>query len=522
MPISDHIKKQIIELYATDISIAEIHRQTKVSEPTITKILKTAGIEIRRKNYQRLDINIESVNELYNSGKSTYEISKLLECSDETIRKMIINQRPESDRNKRSDSSKLKIGIASKKNWQNKEYIDKVATATKTDDYIKRLKESGKKNYESSLGAWMRTAESKLIISKAIKEKWNDENYLQKQKIWFGVRAKLMSEAAYLSLQDPRKRKKWIDKIRINSTNNIESRGWVSTSQKQLYYILSISGIEYYEEGSDTRIGPFYVVDCVIPQQQNMSKPLIIEVQGEYWHSLQHTIIKDKQKATYIRNHTNFDLLALDDLNLASLSDIESKLINYGISIKKDICTTKELEIKQINESEASLFYSIFHYSGSIRKGAITYGAFLGDELVAAISYCYPIRTETATKLGYQLHEVLEISRLSRRTNILCDNLASYLIAKTRKLTPKDIKCIVSFSDSAYGHNGTVYKAAGFVNSGITSNDYHYISMTGKYHKKTIWDRAKKMRISEDDYAKKHNLLKITTSPKTRWIWTKH
>lgn len=518
-PTPEHIKQAVIELYSIPInSIKSISSQLCISEPTISKILKNAHIQIRKINYQKLNIDSDMVNYLYHVEKlSTYQIAKKLNCSDETIRKMVDEIRDAVTRNKLLPESIEKIRAASLLNWTNDEYITKVMEATNTDEYKQKLREAGLRNYHTSLGQWVKTAEAKLIISRQVKAIWNDPDYRAKQAVWIPQRMAALTEASVRALNDPIKRKQWIDKLRCANAN-VENNGWISSSQKQLYYILSMSGIEFYEEGSDTKIGPFYTVDCVIPKQQNMRKPLIIKIQGEYWHSLPHVIIKDRQKATYVKDHTDYDLLAIEELHLKSFHEIDKKFNEFGLILHKDVCKPKQLQIKQITESEASMFYSIFHYSGSIRKGAIVFGAYFGNKLIAAISYCYPLRTQTAKRLGYELKEVVEISRLARCTNVVCRNLASYLIAHTKKSLPPDVKCIVSFSDSAYGHTGGVYKASGFIADGIIEPDYFYISINGRYHKKTIWDRSKRMKMTENEYATKHNLVKVHGREKTRWI----
>jgi len=101
----------------------------------------------------------------------------------------------------------------------------------------------------------------------------------------------------------------------------------------------------------------------------------------------------------------------------------------------------------------------------------------------------------------------------------VCKNLSSYLISKSMKLLSKGVKCIISFSDSTYGHTGSVYAASGFKNDGRIDVDYYYASMLGRYHKKTIWDRSKRMKMSETDYANKHCIIKVPTAPKTRWVY---
>jgi len=518
MAIPQDVKERIISLYNTDISIKSISTIVGVSEITITKIIKNAGITIRRKNYQKLTIDKIVVNNMYNNGQSTYQIAKHFKCSDETIRKMIDNMRDQRIRNKLSQESLQKISEASTANWRDQDYIDKVKDATSTIEYKQKLINAGKANYDASLGGWIKNAESKLIISAKIKELWNDPEFRLKQEVWFAQRGEILTAASKKSLSDPLKRQAWINKLRTVNANKQQSGGWISSAQKQLYYILSSSGISFYEEGPETRVGPFYVVDCVIPTQQSMVRPLIIEVQGEYWHSLPHVMIKDKQKATYIRKHTDFDLLTIDELQLASFTEVESQLLKYGLRLNSDICKPRDLDIRKISEVEASVFYSIFHYSGTIRKGAIVFGAYFNDKLVAAISYCHALRNETAIHLKCERRNVMEISRLARCTNLKCKNLMSYLISKTKKLLPDYVQWLVTFSDATYGHTGGVYKASGFTADGVIPPDYHYISINGKYHKKTIWDRAKRMRMTESEYAIKHNLIAVKHSEKTRWV----
>lgn len=517
MAISQQIKDHIIESYKNGNSIKSINKSVGVSEQTISKILKSAGIEIRKTNYQSLAIDIDNINRLYSSGLSTYQIAEMLGCSDETIRRYISTVRSPKERNKLKPESIDKISKASAKNWLNDEYKLNVKLG-KDEQYYNNLRTNGVMNYQKTLGKWISTSEAKSIISDRIKKLWLDKGYRTKQSVWFQERANRLSELAKLALTDPIKRQEWIRKLSITSTTTRTLNGWVSTSQKQLYYILEDSGITFLEEGTETRISPFYVVDCIIPIQQQMKKPLIIEVNGEYWHGLPHIMVKDRQKMTYIERYTDFDLLVLEELEMSNHNQVKSKLESYGINLTSYKFTVSDLEIKTITEEDARIFYSIFHYSSTVRSGAITFGAFYNNKLVAAISYTYPLRTQSATRLGLELHQVMEISRLARQTNIECRNLSSYLIAKTKKLLPKSVASIISFSDSTYGHTGMVYKAAGFVNDGEIEPDYYYLSLHGKYHKKTIWDRAKKMKMKECEYAEKHNLAKIMTGPKTRWV----
>lgn len=515
---SEIYREQILDHYQKGLSISKISKLLSISQPTISKVIKQAGIDIRKDNYQKIKLDTKEINRLYDSGMSTYEIAEALKCSDETIRKYVINMRSESERNIKTEEDKLKHKQISTAKWQDEEYRSKVKASTNTQEYKLRLAQAATENYNTTLGKWIQSNEAKNTISSNLKSLWADETY--RTKILASIYARLpdMINASKKALSNPAKRAEWIDKIRRNNVVRQTSPGWISTAQKQLYYILQSSKILFHEEGPNTKVGPFYVVDCVIPIQQSMSKPLIIKVQGEYWHSLSHVKIKDRQKETYIRNHTDYDLISLEELHLASFGEVKQKLANYGLDISSIQCSVKDIIIKPIEESQASMFYSIFHYTGSIRKGAIAFGAYYNDELMAAISYCPPIRQEVGKRLGYAPGEIYEISRLSRRTNFICKNLLSYFISQTKKLLPKKVKCLVSYSDATYDHKGTVYKASGFVCDGIVSPDYYYVSINGKYHKKTIWDRAKRMKMNEAEYAAKHNLMKVVSKEKTRWI----
>ena len=519
MAISKETRELIISLYNSGLSIKAVRNRTSVSEVTISKILKSAGITIRKDNYQKLSIDSALVNKMYNNGMSTYAISKHFECSDESIRKLVENVRPFKDRNKLNPDSIDKIKAKSIELWKDPSYVTKVKEGINKEEAKNKLRSASIKNYEKSIGRWIKEESSRATISEIMTKLWDDPEYRSKQAKWFSARGYALTQASIAALKDPEKRQAWIDKIKANNAKNRKD-GWVSTSQKQLYYILESSGIKFHEEGTDTRVGPFYVVDCIIPKQQKMDKDLIIEVQGEYWHNLPHVQVKDRQKSTYIKNHTDYDLLYLEELHLASYSQVSGLLANFGITLKEIKCKARDIEIRIIDEAAAQLFYSIFHYTSTVRKGAITFGAYYQNDLVAAISYTYPIRSEVSKKQGCANNEIMEISRLARKTNVSCPNLGSYFIGKTRHLLPASVKKIISYSDNTYGHTGKVYAASGFINDGVVEPDYYYGSLAGRYHKKTIWDRAKKFKMSEREYAEKHYLVKIPTSAKTRWIYT--
>jgi Mor family transcriptional regulator len=507
---------EIISLYNSGLSIAKISKQLTISEFKIRKILVNANIEIKKHNYQKLTINIDEANKLYADGKTLKEIAEIYQCSDETIRNLIATKRHSHTHN---ETTKEKLRAASKAKWRDESYVQKTQKGTQTEAYKKALSDAAKRNYDNTLGKLIQSPHYKESISNGVKKLWLRDDYRQKQSVYYQERGERLAALSKATLKDPAKKAEWLKKRRQNNAERLKANPRISSTQHQLYYILEMSNITFHREGESTAVGPFYVVDCIIPKQQEMKRDLIIEVQGEYWHELKHVELKDRQKATYIKNHTDYDLLALKELDMSSFSSVKSRLAEFGITLSSDTFTTKDVTIKQITEEQAKSFYGIFHYTNTVRKGATTFGCYWNDKLVAAISYTYPIRQEIATSLKLTMKEVMEISRFARATNVECPNLGSFLISKSRKLLPSSVKAIISYSDAAYGHTGGLYKASGFTLDKTIAPDYHYESQFGTFHKKTIWDRAKRMKMNENEYAIKHGLEKRWTGEKTRWVF---
>lgn len=79
---------------------------------------------------------------------------------------------------------------------------------------------------------------------------------------------------------------------------------------------------------------------------------------------------------------------------------------------------------------------------------------------------------------------------------------------------------IVSFADTTIGHTGTIYKASNFKLDGITSGSHYYVSKTGFImHKKTLYNRAVKMGMTEKEFAIKYEYTKKKTGEKIRYIY---
>ena len=180
--IPDSVKLAVIEEYKTyKISIAKLAKKHSVSERSITLWLRKYGIEIRKTNGGELDIDNDEVNRLYDSGKSTYEIAKLLDCSDETIRKRILTMRPPEVRNLHSEETKHKISESSKALWHDQNYQAKVKSGTSTDGYRKKLSDASKNRH--TLQDWVKSDIGRRSISERVRKNAKEDRAFVKDTL---------------------------------------------------------------------------------------------------------------------------------------------------------------------------------------------------------------------------------------------------------------------------------------------------------------------------------------------------
>jgi very-short-patch-repair endonuclease len=275
--------------------------------------------------------------------------------------------------------------------------------------------------------------------------------------------------------------------------------------------VLSGYGVSFVRQYS---LG-YYIYDFLIP-----SHNLIIEVNGEYWHKDTGSV--DSAKASYAGNNGHIvkciwenefsELGKVDNIIKEWLGIKEPEQINFCFN---DVC------IGVISNLDARKFLGRYHYLPAISKFGVHYGAFLNGCLIACVTFSYVVRQQTAVRLFLSNKQVREVSRFCIASAYHKKNFASWFLCRAVKEYSKsnvDIICLVSFSDSTL-HNGTLYKAANWEHDGSTDETYMYRSHDGFLaHKKTIWDRAKKIGLSEQDYAIKHNYIKVWSKPKDRYL----
>jgi hypothetical protein len=177
--------------------------------------------------------------------------------------------------------SSVSVGISEK--WQNDDIYRSKCTASNANN-----------------GSYKHSDEHIANGSVAIKLKWQESGYRSKQ-------IKLRSDRGFLDHISDGLRRKWLNHdYRIKMALARLSFQKVSSVQLILYRMLDDLGIKYFREYNDRdddnecRIG-YYTFDCRIPIVGR--KDLLIEVQGDYWHSLSTVMLRDRQKRSYIENN---------------------------------------------------------------------------------------------------------------------------------------------------------------------------------------------------------------------------
>jgi hypothetical protein len=250
-------------------------------------------------------------------------------------------------------------------------------------------------------------------------------------------------------------------------------------------------------------------------------RKILIECQGDYWHSLKERMLRDRQKYTYWQRclSQEYELHYLYEYEFFGINRIRDRSAAIlGIEpVQKDF-EFKSLQIKLSSTDEANTFFNQHHYL-SRGRGGLKIGAYLEDSLIACASFNSVTRKQSADRLKLPSETILELERFCIHPNYHKKNFASWFLTRACMFVPDNTKCLLAFADIGANHNGTIYKAAGWLLDGITKPGYWYIDNTGhRHHKKTIWDQAKRLCIKESEYAPMAGLVKIRGMPVLRFV----
>lgn len=416
---------------------------------------------------------------------------------------------------KLSKKTKTRISESSKKNWEDDNYRNKV---------INTLKESKSARSSLSKKMWLnptfvdtyRTKHHRLKMSHASKKLWCNQQYRHKV-----LNAKSTPEfkAKMAIIQSSQSYKRKLSKA-------LQNQPKVSSLQSTLYSLLDDMGVEHYREYNDKpddpqcTIGP-WSFDCVIPRDNHPD--LLIECQGEFIHNLPHKKSSDKAKYTYWEKYlsANYALKYLWEHQFAEYRSVET-LIRYWVGIDKiDVrdFAFNEIIVKECSAKQCNELLSKYHYLRSTGRGGSRIGAFINNKLISVCVFS-PLPRQNINIHGLEPHECRDLSRLCIHPNYQKKNFASWFISRSIKSLPPKYKAILSYADTTFNHVGTVYKASNFLLDGEVKPEYWYVSENGwVMHKKTLYNKAINLGLSEKEYASSHGYIKTHGLKKLRYLY---
>lgn len=149
------------------------------------------------------------------------------------------------------------------------------------------------------------------------------------------------------------------------------------------------------------------------------------------------------------------------------------------------MANAKDIELKPIPAKLANSFVKRVHYSGKVvQNSQLHLGVFLGGILHGVMQFGPSLDKRKIQGLvsGTQWHEFIELNRMAF-DDVLPRNSESRAIAVAMKLLKKhapQVKWVISFADATQCGDGTIYRASGFVLTGIKKNDQIWIAPDGE------------------------------------------
>lgn len=137
--------------------------------------------------------------------------------------------------------------------------------------------------------------------------------------------------------------------------------------------------------------------------------------------------------------------------------------------------SAKSIELSPIPGSVANDLVRRLHYSGTVvRNSQLHVGCFLDGRLLGAMQYGPPLdrRRMLALVPGTPWAGLVELNRMAFADE-LPRNSESRALAIAARLLRRDaphVEVVVSFADAAQCGDGTIYRAAGFVLTGIKTS----------------------------------------------------
>lgn len=243
---------------------------------------------------------------------------------------------------------------------------------------------------------------------------------------------------------------------------------------------------------------------------------ILLEVNGDFWHSLDENKANDQRKATHAERYfPEYNLRVMWESELHSVRGNDRLLELLDMKkIEPQLVNLKDLEFVINPQLDINKFLVSFHYLSSSGRKKHIFAMLLHGELIAVAIFGQPIRQNIAPG------RAIELTRLCRHPKFYNPNMLSYFLAKCeREICILDkYDYIVSYADKRY-HEGTIYKAVNWIDCGDTVSDYCYMSVLRiPMHKKTLYNRAIYEGLTEREYSEKYGYVKNIIGCKRKFM----
>lgn len=183
------------------------------------------------------------------------------------------------------------------------------------------------------------------------------------------------------------------------------------------------------------------------------------------------------------------------------------------------MASAKDIVLRPITASEANALVKRVHYSGKVvNNSQIHIGVYLHGRLEGAMQFGPSLDKRKIQGLvdGTGWHEFIELNRMAF-TDTLPRNSESRAIGVAMRILKKNapqIKWVISFADATQCGDGTIYRASGFVLTGIKKNNQIWEAPSGPRESRTaLTDGRSKgqqsaaVRLSRVSVTKAANIL---------------
>jgi len=139
------------------------------------------------------------------------------------------------------------------------------------------------------------------------------------------------------------------------------------------------------------------------------------------------------------------------------------------------MASAKDIRVVPIRASDADRVVKSIHYSGKVAPNSqLHFGVFLGDKCLGAMQFGPPMDRRKLLPLvqGTGWNGMMELNRMAF-SDALPRNSESRALGVAFRLMRKaypHLQWVVSFADATQCGDGTIYRAAGFVLTGIKRN----------------------------------------------------